>query len=195
MKLSSFPLSFSVAFALASTVAVFVGACASSAAPIAPISSNGDSGAASPVQDAAPSAIDSSPLDTGVPAPIADSSPADDSSVSSFDSAPVPEDSSVASSPYAVSCSSASSTCPGTPLVCQKFTFGGGAIDTYACTQTCTTTADCAPSPGSFPVTCEPFTTGGLCVLSCDPTSTTSCPSPLECVADEGQPTGLCVTL
>jgi hypothetical protein len=75
------------------------------------------------------------------------------------------------------------------------FTFGGGAIDAYACTQTCTTTADCAPSPGSFPVTCEPFTTGGFCVLSCDPTSTTSCPSPLECVADEGQPTGLCVTL
>jgi hypothetical protein len=202
MKLPLFPLFFSVTFALASAAALSVGACTSSAAPVAPIASNDDSGTANPLQDAAPSAIDSSPLDTGtLPQPVADSSSgadsaALDSSVSSLDSAPAAEDSSAQSSPYAVSCASASSTCPGTPLVCQEFTFGGGAIDGYACTQTCTTTADCGTSPAGFPpVVCQPFTTSSFCVLSCDPTSATSCPNPLKCAADEGQPTGLCVTL
>ena len=33
-------------------------------------------------------------------------------------------------SPYDTACSSSSMTCPGTPLVCQNFTFGGGAIST-----------------------------------------------------------------
>jgi hypothetical protein len=198
MKLPLFRLSFSVTFALASAAALS-GGCASQIA--APISSNDDSGTTNPVQDAAPSTVDSSPLDTGAPQSIADSSSgadsaALDSSASALDSTPAPVPaSSPQSSPYAVSCSAASSTCPDTGLVCQKFTFGGGAIDGYACTQTCTTTTDCGTSPAGFPpVACVPFTTGSFCVLSCDPTSATSCPNPLKCAADEGQP-GLCVTL
>ena len=105
-------------------------------------------------------------------------------------------DAAVNTSPYAVSCSAASQTCPGTPLVCQKFSFGGGAVNTYACTKTCTATTDCGTSPAGFPpVECLQFTTSKYCVLACDATSATSCPSPLKCVANGGQPVGICVTL
>jgi hypothetical protein len=36
---------------------------------------------------------------------------------------------------------------------------------------------------------------GSFCVITCDPTSATSCPSPLKCAADQGQTKGLCVSL
>jgi hypothetical protein len=101
-----------------------------------------------------------------------------------------------ASSPYATSCSTKGSVCAGTGLVCNSFGFGGGAITGYACTETCTTSDDCTSvAEGALTVACTPFTTGSFCVISCDPNSKTSCPSPLECAADEGQATGLCVTL
>jgi hypothetical protein len=85
-------------------------------------------------------------------------------------------------------------TCPNTGLICQKFSFGGGAINGYACTQTCTTTADCNAA-GDTAVQCVPFTTMSFCVITCDPTSSTSCPGSLKCAADQGQATGLCVSL
>lgn len=84
-------------------------------------------------------------------------------------------------------------TCPNTPLVCQTFSFGGGAISGYACTQTCTTTADCQ-APNDSTVQCLPFSTSSYCVITCDASSSmNTCPGSLECVANPGQ-TGICVT-
>jgi hypothetical protein len=97
-----------------------------------------------------------------------------------------------APSPYDTACSSSSMTCPSTPLICQTFTFGGGAITGYACTQTCTTTADCM-APSDAAVQCLPFTTGSFCVITCDATSGTGCPASLQCVANQGQQ-GICVS-
>jgi len=99
-------------------------------------------------------------------------------------------------SPYTTACSASSMACPGTPLVCEKFSFGGGAITTYACSQLCTSTTDCnaATDPA---IQCAAATVGSFCVITCDATSTspTACPSPLKCVADQGQTVGFCVTL
>jgi hypothetical protein len=88
-------------------------------------------------------------------------------------------------------------TCPDTGLICEKFSFGGGAITTYACTQTCASTAGCGTAPAGYTVQCLPFTTESFCVVTCDPTSTNpdACPSPMKCVANEGQPVGICVSL
>jgi hypothetical protein len=93
-----------------------------------------------------------------------------------------------ATSPYDTSCTASSMTCPNTGLICQKFSFGGGAINGYACTQTCTSTTDCM-APGDPAVQCLPFTTGSFCVITCS----TSCPGALQCVANPGQ-TGICVS-
>jgi hypothetical protein len=94
---------------------------------------------------------------------------------------------------YDTPCSATSMTCSGTPLICQAFSFGGGAITGYACSMTCTTTPDCGASNDPA-VHCLPFTTASFCVLTCDPNSATSCPSPLKCTADQGQPIGICVS-
>lgn len=95
-------------------------------------------------------------------------------------------------SPYDTACTASAMTCPNTGLVCQMFSFGGGAITGYACTQTCTTTADCQ-DPSNPAVQCLPFTTGSFCVITCDASSATSCPGSLQCVANQGQ-TGICVS-
>jgi hypothetical protein len=93
---------------------------------------------------------------------------------------------------YDTTCSSSSLTCPNTPLICQKFSFGGGAINGYACTQTCSSTSDCL-APGDPAVQCLPFTTAHFCVITCDATSTTNtCPGSAQCVADPGN-VGICV--
>jgi hypothetical protein len=96
-------------------------------------------------------------------------------------------------SPYDTTCSSSSMTCPNTGLICQKFSFGSGAINGYACTKTCTSTADCM-APGEPAVQCLPFTTSSFCVITCDATSSTStCPGSAQCVANSGQ-TGICIS-
>lgn len=94
---------------------------------------------------------------------------------------------------YATTCSASSQACPNTPLVCQNFSFGGGAINGYACTQTCSSTSDCQ-APGDPAVQCLPFTTSHFCVITCDATSTTNtCPGSAKCVADPGK-VGICVS-
>jgi hypothetical protein len=99
-------------------------------------------------------------------------------------------------SPYAEACMS-SMTCTVVGLTCQKFSFGGGAINGYACSQTCQTANDCATSPsGTAPSQCLQFTTSKFCVLTCDANSTDPavCPSPLKCAADQNAQ-GICVNL
>jgi hypothetical protein len=100
-------------------------------------------------------------------------------------------------SPYAEACKS-SMTCTAAGVTCQKFSFGGGAINGYACSQSCQSAGDCATSPsGTAPSDCLMFTTQKFCVLTCDASSTdpSVCPSPLKCAADQGAPTGICVNL
>jgi hypothetical protein len=170
------------------TLAAAVIACSSSSS-----SSSNPAGTGDPGVDAGTSQNNH---DSGAPTDAGHSvdtgAPPGDSGNGGVDAA----DAAPATSPYAVSCSAASQTCPGTPLVCQKFSFGGGAVSTYACTKTCTATTDCGTSPAGFPpVECLQFTTSKYCVLACDATSATSCPSPLKCVANGGQAVGICVTL
>ncbi len=134
------------------------------------------------------------PSDTPDSASVPDSAVPYDGGAGPTDSASAP-DTNVESSPYSVSCTSPSAACAGTPLVCESFGFGGGAITGYACTKTCTQTTDCGAAPAGFgAVACETFTTGGLCVLTCDASSATSCPAPQKCAADEGQALGICVS-
>jgi hypothetical protein len=190
-------------------LAIALTACSSPANPAAPGGSAIDAGEDGSA-DAGSSRLDSSAPDTGSSEQILDSSSVQDSvsnkdSAASEDSGNPSEDEggsndaasapdSAQASPYAVSCTAASSTCPGTPLVCQSFGFGGGAITGYACTQTCSSVSDCGAAPAGFSLACQAYTTGGFCVITCDPSSATSCPSPLECTADEGQAQGICVS-
>lgn len=168
-------------------VAVVVVACSSSSSSSNPTGTGNPGVDAGGAQNSHDSGVAS---DAGLASDT--SAPRVDSGNGGVDAA----DAAVDTSPYAVSCSASSQTCPGTPLVCQKFSFGGGAVNTYACTKTCTATTDCGTSPAGFPpVECLQFTTSKYCVLACDATSATSCPSPLKCVANGGQPVGICVTL
>jgi hypothetical protein len=169
---------------LAVTLAVVACSSSSGSGPIGAVDSGADAGVSAHGNDDGGSNGDAAAAtDTGGSA--VDSGATEDAA-----------DSASATSPYAVSCSASSMSCPGTPLVCEKFGFGGGAVSAYACTKTCTATSDCGTSPAGFPpVECRQFTTSMFCVLTCDATSATSCPSPLKCVANGGQAVGICVTL
>jgi hypothetical protein len=122
----------------------------------------------------------SPPADGGV-----DASDADDAS-----------DASTATSPYGEACSASSMTCTGAGLTCKKFSFGGGAINGYACSQTCKSDNDCAASPAGMAASkCLQFTSAKYCVLACDASKADSCPAPLKCAADQGAATGICVNI
>jgi hypothetical protein len=160
-------------------------------------SSASSPGASGP--DASPPTDASPPLDapaTHADAAVEASTPVDAAAETGAPEAAAPEAGADASSSfYDTACSASSMTCPDTPLICQKFSFGGGAISTYACTKPCSSVGDCDTTDPT--VQCLPFTTSGFCVIVCDATSTspTACPGPLKCVANGGSTIGICVTL